>query len=567
MNLETWYGSSVLVPGYHSRGFTPFVASSIGLVRTVLARKMDKTIAVLFKNIQTAAADTENNRIYVSEEFLKGRFPGRERLPARDTISAILGLIVHEAGHFLYDPKGLAPYAEYIAAKTTCHFDKEVALTLSNIIADIFLEHQINENIPSFSWMLESVNNLMFNVQTLQKVEDRAKEVVGSPQNQQELTALLDVLIQAKVYDEIMATEFVTGLFEKAKSTKVMVEESSRHQVALEIYDTLMVNMEAEDMDKRGLEKFLKDMLGVTADHTKRQSIGKATNRETDKLNKTLDKLENTTVIPTTDESGEETMVFETYLTASGTQLEVDQKYLALAQLARQRTAVNKPYGLDMHRGSNIRRLWRIATDQKIFAQRVEMKSFKPMQVVILVDFSGSMQGGLPNSTKSCLQVACEAAMGAAYGLTEGGCEVEVVGHSGDLVMAGDVHLYRLKDFNEPVSIIPQRADVDDSELTRENRDGVAIREVAKHFRGSRKKLLIVFSDGCPMANAYYGPSANDHTKSEVDKVRAAGIQVLSISINEGASHTNNYIYGKENNIFNEDPNVIAEIVNALLLE
>jgi nitric oxide reductase activation protein len=133
----------------------------------------------------------------------------------------------------------------------------------------------------------------------------------------------------------------------------------------------------------------------------------------------------------------------------------------------------------------------------------------------------------------------------------------------------GEVAIYKFKEFNEPVSVLPIRlGSLRNTAMLNENKDGYAIRYIAKKFNTTTKKrLLIVISDGKPAAPGYYGGEAQDHTKEEVDKVKQKGIDVLSISITEQAREANEYIYGEGNNVFNEDVNVIEGIVRGLLLK
>jgi nitric oxide reductase activation protein len=248
----------------------------------------------------------------------------------------------------------------------------------------------------------------------------------------------------------------------------------------------------------------------------------------------------------------------------------LDKRYARLAEVARQRATVNKPYGEDRNRGTHIRKLNRIATDQKIFSEKISMREHKPMQVIILVDFSGSMRstvdGKARGTSVSRLEAACSAAAGAAKGLAESRCEVAVYGHTACLDEASNVVVWKFKGFNDSLDSMMYRINQTSTLLTRENKDGYAIQYVGRKFTSrTRKKLLIVISDGSPLAPHYHGAAANEHTQQQVDKLRKQGIEVLSISISDDARYVNDRIYGKKNNIFNESPHVIEEVIKALL--
>jgi cobalamin biosynthesis protein CobT len=249
----------------------------------------------------------------------------------------------------------------------------------------------------------------------------------------------------------------------------------------------------------------------------------------------------------------------------------LDSRYLRLAELGRQQATVNRPYGLDRTRGHDMRRLWRIATDSKIFAERVPMKDYKPFEVVILLDTSGSMLGPLTFlSSESRSLVASQAVYGAAHGLAEARCQVAVYAHTASKLGLDEVNIYTLKTFNEPTTLLGHRLEElhDKYEYAGDNRDGFAITYVARKFRtASRRRILIVVSDGYPNAAYYKGEVGIYHTEQAVAAVRRQGIEVLSISIAQDAAKANDRIYGKENNVFNTDPNVIESIVRRYITQ
>lgn len=266
---------------------------------------------------------------------------------------------------------------------------------------------------------------------------------------------------------------------------------------------------------------------------------------------------------------GEALLVVEKVL-ESGRPLEADSRYDRLSEIARQRAVVNRPYGQDRNRGTHIRKLYRIATDQKIFAEAVPMNSYKPMQVIILLDCSGSMRSTdrMPDGRWTSLaDAAAKATLGAAEGLVNARCEVAVYGHTAFVTHLGELTILQGKSFAEPITVLAPRLGwlLEEGQFC-ENKDGLAIEKVAKKFTAKgKRRLLIVISDGVPQAPDYYGASANRHTKNAVENARKEGIDVLSISIREDARTTNNYIYGEENNVFNTDPNVIEQVIRALL--
>jgi nitric oxide reductase activation protein len=199
----------------------------------------------------------------------------------------------------------------------------------------------------------------------------------------------------------------------------------------------------------------------------------------------------------------------------------------------------------------------------------LSMRNYKPMQVVILVDCSGSMDTEVDGTYKQRYELAREAALGAAYGLVHAHCDVAVYGHTAETLGNTEVSIFRFKGFKEPITVLSPRLGgiYATSDIMNQNRDGYAVSYVSKKLADKRKRrLLIVISDGQPLASyGYSGTAAIAHSKSVVDGVRKQGIDVLSISITENARRANDVIYGAKNNVFNEDPNVIEGIVKALV--
>jgi len=573
MDIRTWYGSSVWVPTYHSNShrYAQFAASCIGLVRTVFKTKLDRDVSVRFTDGGSGAAQQENGIIYLNREYLKGKFqyyPGL--VPSDDALTAVLGVIVHEAAHFAYSPKTLEPYLSRIEKETKWVYDPNAAATLSNVIEDIFIEYEVCKNIPSLAWMVETCRETLFRQDRLDEYVGACAGIEGTPKDDQQILSALNLLIFAKAREGVAGlTPYMERLFSLIRTATELTSLADRIKLAVVLYEMLMEN--AVSPPEEEMEEVFGESVGSTVNHMPGSgSDEKPMGIDSDILNRSLDRLDDVTVtmenVPG-DEESSMSLFLEQVVPEDTSPVPIDNRYVALAEWTRQRTTVNKPYGLNRTTGHTITRLHRIATDQKIFSERVKVNTFKPMQVVILVDCSGSMQcpiGGV-RSGKTRLTEATSAAAGAAMGLMEGHCEVAVYGHSADLPEAGNVNIYRFKSFGDPISSLSNRLQtVRRRDYTNENRDGYAIFHMGKKFASTKRKMLIVISDGDPRADHYSGPKANRHTKEQVDALRAKGIEVLSISITEEARVANDYIYGKAWNVFNEDPNVIESIVRSL---
>jgi hypothetical protein len=593
MCLSTWYGGALRIPTYSSWFFPGFAAGCLGLIRSVLRREMDTQISIRFCQIPTASADQENGIININSEFLGGRVGrGRKPLNSEDALTLIAGIVIHEAAHFAWSPPKLTDSAEFIKEFTPFPYNEKLALGLSNIIEDIFIEAEAEREVPSLFWTLEYMRTIFHPEEEFLKDVDLTQEITEPPTSMGDVINLVNLLINAKLREEIVSNPWVTALYHKALSARVTLTVPERYSLTLEIYNLLMENITEEECeggssgkegDEELLGELLSSILGATADHSKDATfvnLGKSEYERgslTDLLEKTVDAEFSLQAIDSGFEY-KDVLFVERPLSPVENTVVIDARYNQLAEMARQRSTTNRPYGLDMNRGHSIRKLHRIATDSKIFAEPVRMGNYSPLRACILVDCSGSMSfdskrafgsDGTKLSRFSRIGRACEAAAGAALGLVEGRSEVAVFGHTADVLKGtNDVTIYRFKDFNEPIESLPARLSVvKDGELLEQNKDGFAIHYVARKLLGSsKKKLLIVISDGAPYAPRYAGGKAQEHTRDMVDQARAWGIEVVSISISEDARETNDFIYGRHKNVYNEDPNCIADIVRSIYL-
>lgn len=604
MTLERWYGSALIVPNsFTSWRYSAFAISCFGMTSTIIQRNLKERVVVRFINgIPTAHADQETNTIAISTKFLFGNLSDVTNPPLQlqpsEALTVIMGIIVHEAAHFAYSPPLLTTWAEYIERRTSCVFLNELAMTLGNVVEDIFIEAEVDRQLPLLTWSLDYLNDLILPEDELLESFKRYKDLEEAPLSIFTAIQLISDLIAAKVLPSIESTPYITDLFQLARSATTAKQVEERYAIALTIYEKVMANITKEEIEENSaallklladLVKASRDSIRSTDDSFEGKPIGKFTadtvTEITNNINHSLDSYKDATIdVQPSDYTGDidSIMTFvEKPVKPWVSGIEVDKRYAVLAELARQRATVNRPYGLDRRTGHSIRKLYRIATDEKIFAEPQVFKGFEPMQVIILIDCSGSMTVEVaPRSSReyrvargsevSRLEAAAKAAAGAAHALMAGRCEVAIYGHSADVINTSDVHIYAVKHFHEPASFIDTRcaALVKSIDISRkENRDGHAIAFVGKKFtKANKRRLLIVISDGAPAAGNYWGNAANDHTKAAVDKLRRNGIDVISISITDGANLVNSQIYGKANNISNNDPHVIKQVIENLIL-
>ena len=143
--------------------------------------------------------------------------------------------------------------------------------------------------------------------------------------------------------------------------------------------------------------------------------------------------------------------------------------------------------------------------------------------VCVLIDQSGSMSGGK-------MRLAREAAVLLNESLKDlSGVDLYIYGHSADEAIRGDTCIYS---YREGTKYKPQYS-LSDAIAYRNNRDGVAILEVAKRVRKQTQDncIMFVLSDGSPCASNYSGWSSIQDVKSKVKQVEKMGFTVVQISI------------------------------------
>jgi hypothetical protein len=253
----------------------------------------------------------------------------------------------------------------------------------------------------------------------------------------------------------------------------------------------------------------------------------------------------------------------------SSTQLKPDPRFISLAKKLRSSLTQNYAPGQPLRKGPKLvsTRLQRIVTDGKIFTYpEVRKRTGRDYEVIILVDCSGSMSGGHPNKILEAMKV------GLAAWVSMKGARIRtcLLGHtSNGFRSSGDEIplLYVFGLAKDPIGRVAKRAYrvAHGSGILFNNYDGFAVKKACEYFsERPTKKWLIVISDGQPSGRNYSGNEANAHTRIEANKARAKGIDVVSITIEDGAYEVNDAIYGKGKNTHTKSSKVLLDLVEAM---
>ena len=156
-----------------------------------------------------------------------------------------------------------------------------------------------------------------------------------------------------------------------------------------------------------------------------------------------------------------------------------------------------------------------------VYLREGKVKTDK-VSVCVLIDESGSMSGKRIESARDTAVLINEALKGVSN------VELFIYGHSGDnkRSLSTELFVYKERDYSPRYSLGSVRA-------REQNRDGVAIFEVAQRVRKQTKNpvLFFILSDGAPCAGHYGGTSAMEHVKSNVQKVEKMGMYVIQVCI------------------------------------
>ena len=165
----------------------------------------------------------------------------------------------------------------------------------------------------------------------------------------------------------------------------------------------------------------------------------------------------------------------------------------------------------------------------QVYYRTCEVKTSK-VAVGVLVDESGSMCGDRISRAREAAILLNET-LGSIAGV-----ELFVYGHSADEFRGGntEITVYREPGFNKKYAMASIRDKY-------ENRDGIAILEVAKRIRKFTQTptLLFVISDGSPSAQNYRGYEAIKDTGAKVKQVESTmGMSVVQITISDFYSYS-----------------------------
>ena len=180
------------------------------------------------------------------------------------------------------------------------------------------------------------------------------------------------------------------------------------------------------------------------------------------------------------------------------------------------------------------------AASDRMYVRRDKRE--RDVAVAILVDVSGSTSRQIAGAGRRVIDVEKEGLVLLSEALDAIGDQYAVYGYSGQGRRAVDFWI--LKDFDEPFRRAARRLGSVDP--LQQNRDGAAIRHAARKLlrRETRKRLLIVISDGRPLDDGYAGEYALGDTKMALQEATRRGIDSFCITVDRQADEYARHMYG-----------------------
>jgi len=587
-----------------SRTFLEFAAKSLSFALDICGESTLKKIDFKVKESQTAYCSGDSFGLeivlplfYFDEQALR-ILTNKEIAPAIASIALVNGSTIHESLHITHTgnlnilnvfakmfgtvrfQRKYAKVFETLYALESC-LGKSNLYGVFNIIEDIYIEGLANEYHKK---LLNAKNNIFFS----QKDFDSASvNVFAGEEPPQDLLIFMKRIefFANDIFDKLLGRDLVQQVRELR--TKEHSRLTERAELAVDIcmhfnnaelfkdeYDKTKdvgaspFGEDGEDTDMvmkrlmKGLSKEDIERLGKLLKPSKKTKRGGKPDKSSLELTKELaedilseeltklSKREKNEFTKNTINLPEQVDFYSNKILhrygTSGRTLERSNGWGFIKELKVLRSTKTTA-GEPRDKGSRIanHRLYRIATDNKIFASKTPDRK-RDVELIVLVDLSGStdMRGlyerelcaarEIHNAAiQSRMRIAtvCHSSFDSSYAYWT---VVGTKGMAAKNIQATDDR------WNHTLNLSRS-----------ENYDGYVIDSVAKTLftKRSSTKVLIVLSDGEPHGPGYTGGGAEDHTILQINNLRKSGHIVFCISLLGGVVSSNNRIYGKKWNI------------------
>lgn len=578
---KTWYLNGQFVPFIDSPAFGAFAAKGIGLMLETLKNEgysLTPPKYSLDAEAPAAYFDIDKNKVaipgwYVLKDRIKAIAHTADDL---NIISVILinGSTIHESlhrAHTRYSMQAMLDGAKKYFGDVVAKYGPGLFADVINILEDVRIESLLNK--ASLKFWINAKNNVLFNDDEVSHVFERFNGAVETAipvaicYKREELRPVVERAF-AKYPQAIAALSGVVG---SKDNTFNLLTNAAKFLTAFEApdfpseasgagdpFEGASIQISGSELKKSLSSKEKRNAKAIASEF--KNASGKISKENAEiasreKIDRAVSKIESKKVAVVDVES----FVREGDFSDTKVQVRGSDRF---AQLLKQLRTEVIGHGRAKKTGAKVNavNLYRVATDGKIFSAKGGREIGNEVEIVILVDASGSMAaarevGYLVEGSRASLFSICTAvAKKAFYALKNADVPCKVFAHTGDRETSSSPVLIKVASHrmgNETTSNVERKFNAMLSIPLNNNYDGKILKEILNggYFSETAQKVLIVLSDGEPLGNYYHGAAAVAHTKAAVHDCRKAGISVVCLSLTKEVIEANNAIYGEAANI------------------
>jgi len=484
-------------------GYSDFLlrgTSPLDLLTTAYALCKTRVVALLGIQPVTLSFHPKDNKTNGKLIFVSTEVADNKRLPPSYKLDVMLGATTHEVAHVLY-------------SDFTQEFKSNFHHRIMNIIEDEAIEHRIGESFPGLASQLEVLKHYYFDFKySIRKPKGPVEELFDCFFK---LVRYPKYLQRALVKKHNTALQQIKDILSPYPMTPVTLYDASSR--ILDIFEAIG----GIDADK------VKDTLEGIAKETG-FLMPAAIDKAGVKVSATIAKDAMAYDIVTAKaeyRAGSKTY----FVKATGSPaayLSIRGRVVGEARKLANLLAMDKTDEMVIER-----RMPEGALDETMLVEAMcgtkniyAIRNFRPAsdpRVVLVMDESGSMGGKKIESLKETAVIVRE-----AIRMTRG--QLFAYGYTSDRDGGGTntITIYAEPGLKAETAM----ASISSKD---NNRDGVCLEEVGARVRGftDERMLMLVISDGDPIAQGYSGSQAVEHTGAVVDRLTKDGFLVVQIGI------------------------------------
>jgi len=551
--MSGWYSNLLLT----KNNFRDVVGNFDAIIADVMDPKYISSVKTLKNYKQFASAQPSTKEIIVDEDYFNGLHEALSDYTWNEKLKIVTGTILHEVAHLRWSHgDGLGVL---IPEK---HKNNKFANIVANIVEDRFVEERLEDEFSYTKEFISDKNECLFNDEA---IESYRKSFNGKkPTNENETELFIDFFLtwKRRDYPVNLISDFEKEVYSILQSVTYGHSFEQRKNIVGKILDLLPF---IEEKDKKQNKK--ENLIHAIKVYSSNSDV----------------KLKVDDVFQ--EDETKAFLTFQTLTNNPSLNLIHIEDFKQISHIENCKGAIRSVKGTPQYSGKKITNLSHYNQGNIFGVQTLDGHNVGKgkHEVIILLDFSGSMISRLEGGYGSKLDFALSCVGGLYNALIDSGVQVGCYAHttrmSGSLplekehwsVLRPGPMILTLSSFANPLTkkvmhgrltALKERS----SDIANGNADATAIIATSSMFtKKPNDKILIVISDGLPAemhpnldaslgfkvkAESYGNAKIIEYTKNVVNLVRLRGIKIHSLSIDRKAVEANNVIYGKQFNSF-----------------